>query len=155
MNSYEALIDKCYKDNVTVVEKRFKSKAKGLWKDYKIGINSRLLTIAEKHCILAEEYGHFKTTCGDILDLNNICNLKQENRAKAYGFELVCSIKKIIKAIENGALDRYEIAEFLEVTDEFFTHAIEYHKHKNGSSVKHGDFIVSFEPTLRIFKMGE
>ena len=153
MNSYEALVDECYKDNIEVVEKRFKSKAKGLWKDHKIGISSRLLTTAEKYCTLAEEYGHFKTTCGNILDLSDICNLKQEMRARAYGFEKLCSIQKIIKAIENGALNRYEIAESLDVTDDFLSNAIQYHKRKNGLLWKHGDFIVTFEPTIRIARI--
>lgn len=153
MNSYEALIDECSKDNIDVIEKRFKSKAKGLWKDHKIGISSNLATIAEKYCTLAEEYGHFKTTYGNILDLSNISNLKQEMRARNYAYEKLCSIQKILKAIEHGALNRYEIAESLDVTDDFLSNAIEYHKRKNGLLWKHGDFIVCFEPTIRIIKV--
>lgn len=153
MNSYELFVDECYKNNVIVIEKKFKSKAKGLWKDYKIGISSDLLTIAEKNCILAEEYGHFKTTCGNILDLNDIRSIKQEIRARNDGYERLCSIEKIISAIEKGALDNFEIAEYLNITNQYLHEAINYHKRRYGLYCRHNNYIVFFEPTVRIVRV--
>ncbi len=130
MNCYELLLNECEQNNITVIEKKFKSKAKGLWKDGKIGINIRISTAAEKNCILAEEYGHYKTTVGDITNLKDIRNLKQENVARAVAIDKLCSPEKIIEAIKDGASDRYEIAELLNITDNFFDEAITHHSRK-------------------------
>lgn len=130
MNCYELLLDECEKNNIAVVEKKFKSKAKGLWKNGKIGISLSISTIAEKNCILAEEYGHYKTTVGDITNLKDIRNLKQEIIARDVAIEKLCSPDKIIKAIMAGAVNRYEIAEMLNVTDIFFDDVIAHHSRK-------------------------
>lgn len=152
LNSYEIGLDECYNDNVTVVEKRFKSKAKGLWKNNVIGISKDIDTIAERNCILAEEHGHFKTTVGNILDLNNINNLKQENKARAVAIEKLCSLKKIVEAVKKGAINRYEVAHYLDITDQFFDDAIEYHKRKQGLCCECDGFLIYFEPCFGILR---
>lgn len=131
MNCYELLLDECEKNNITVVEKKFKSKAKGLWKDNKIGISISISTTAEKNCVLAEEYGHYKTSVGDITNLRDIRNLKQENIARAVAIEKLCGPDKIVKSIKAGAYDRYEIAEMLNITDNFFDEALSYYSRKH------------------------
>lgn len=141
MNCYELLLDECEKNNITVVEKKFKSKAKGLWKNGKIGISLGISTTAERNCILAEEYGHYKTTVGDITDLSDIRNLKQENVARAVAIKKLCSPDKIIEAIKAGSVDRYEIAEKLNITDDFFDDAIAYYSRKNGYYESNGILI--------------
>lgn len=150
MNSYEYLIDECYKQGVKVIEKKFKSKAKGLWKNNKIGISNDISTNTEKLCVLAEEYAHYLTSSGNILDLSDISNLKQENEARSYAYEKLCSIPKIVHAIRNGANNKYEIAEYLNVTDNFLADAIKHHKCKHGLFYKHEDILISFEPTFMI-----
>lgn len=150
MDCYELLLDECEQNNITVVEKKFKSKAKGLWKNGKIGISLRLSTTAEKNCILAEEYGHHKTTVGNITNLKDIRNLKQENRARAVAIEKLCSLEKIVAAYKNGSINSYEIAETLNVTHEFFDDAIEYHKNKHGLYCSINDVTVQFEPNFGI-----
>lgn len=150
MASYEYLINECYEQGVNVIEKNFKSKAKGLWKNNKIGISKELSTNAEKSCILAEEYAHYLTSSGNILDLNDISSLKQEYKARSCAYEKLCSISQIVHAIKNGAIDKYEIAEYLNVTDAFLADAIKHHKSKHGLFYKHEDILISFEPTFMI-----
>lgn len=152
MNCYEKLIDECYKENVTVVEKNFKSKAKGLWKNKKIGISARLTTIKEKNCVLAEEYGHYKTTLGNITNLNDIGNVKQEIQARRWGYEKMCSLEKIIEAVKAGSKDKYEIADYLNVTDDFFDKAIKYHRLKHGINCICQGVFIYFEPTFGILE---
>ena len=57
------------------------TKIKGLYCDGNIALSRNIKTESEKKCILAEEIGHFETSCGDITDQNNISNRKQELHA--------------------------------------------------------------------------
>ena len=130
MNCYELLVDKCCKENIEVVEKKFKSKAKGLWKNNRIGISNQISTISEKYCILAEEYAHYKTTYGNITNLKDIRNLKQENKARAFAIESICSLDKIIDAIKKNASNKHELIEILNITEELFDEAVAYYSRK-------------------------
>lgn len=152
MNSYERLVDECDKQNITVVEKKFKSNAKGLWKNNKIGISSNIETIKEKYCTLSEEYGHYKKTYGNILNQKDIKNKKQEIIARRWGYNKICGLDKIYSALLNGARNRYEIAEMLNVTDEFFEKAIKYLKLKYGCSTYFKGILFIFEPNFGILE---
>lgn len=153
MNKFEELLAESEQDNIIVVEKHFKSKALGLCKGNKIGLSKKLNTIAEKSCIYAEEYhGHFKTTIGDITDLKDIQNAKQENIAHAKAIERLCSISHLVAAIKAGCADRYEIADYLTITDNFFDEAIEYHKRKHGIYYECDDIGLYFDNGLGIIR---
>ena len=79
-------------------------------------------------------------------------NLKQEYIAHAKAIEKLCSLKQIVEAIKNGANDRYEIAEYLTVTDKFFDEAISYHRQKNGLVCKCEGLWIYFEPSFGILR---
>ena len=64
MCKYEELVQYAGTIGLTVIEKNFKSNAKGLCKGKKIGIRKNM-SDAEKACVLAEEIGHYYTTAGD------------------------------------------------------------------------------------------
>lgn len=150
MNNYEKLVDECDMQNIKVIEKKFKSDAKGLWKDNTIGISSRITTVKEKYCVLSEEYGHYKTTYGNILDQKDINNRKQEIKARRWGYNKICGLDKIADAILKGAKNRYEIAEYLNVTDKFFEEAINYLKLKYGCSAYCKGIYFVFEPSFGV-----
>lgn len=152
MNFYESLIDKCYESGISVSEKHFKSKSNGLWKNRKIAINNAIQTEKEKYCTLAEEYAHYKLTVGNILDQNKIENRKQEIKARRMGYEQTAGLDKIAIAIINGAKNRYEIADKLNVTDEYFTKAVEYLKLKYGKTAYCKGIMFYFEPEFGILK---
>lgn len=150
MNQFEQLLAE--NESIILVEKHFKSKALGLCKGNKIGLSNKLTTVAEKACVYAEELGHYYTTVGDITDKSKIQNRKQEQVARAVAFEKLCSIKKIVSAIKNGANDRYEVAEYLTITDNFFDEAIEYHRHKYGMLCECDGIILYFEPNFGVLR---
>lgn len=153
MNKFEELLVESEQDNIIVVEKHFKSKALGLCKGNKIGLSKKLNTVAEKACIYAEEYhGHFKTTIGDITNLKDIRNAKQENIAHAKAIDRLCSISHIVAAVKAGCADRYEIAEYLTITDKFFDEAIEYHQRKHGIYYECDDIVLYFDNGLGILR---
>lgn len=150
MNSYESLLDECSRHGIKIIEKRFDSGAKGLWKNNKIGISADIPTYSEKACVLSEEYAHFLTSSGDITDLTDIRNKKQELIARNHAYENLCSIEKLIYAFENGASNEYEIVDFLQITDRFLRDALAYHKKKHGLSFSYNNYTIIFEPNIQI-----
>jgi hypothetical protein len=150
LNQFEQLLAESEKDNIIVIEKHFKSKANGLCKGNRIGLSKKLTTIAEKSCIYAEELGHFYTTVGDITDKSKIENRKQESLARAVAYQKLCSIPMIVAAYKNGINDRYELTEYLNITDKFFDEAIEYYRIKLGMYYHYSGMLVYFEPTFGI-----
>lgn len=66
MNSFERLLEHTDTQHIRVLEKQFKSNAKGLIKGNKIAIRQDIPTV-ERASVLAEELGHYYTTVGNIL----------------------------------------------------------------------------------------
>jgi hypothetical protein len=106
----------------------------------------RNLTEAEKLSVLSEELGHFKTTVGDILDQTDVRNVKQEKRARNWGYELVVPLTKIIEAYKKGCKDRFEIAEFIGITELFLMDAIKHYNEKYGIFARVDTYYIYFEP---------
>ena len=153
MNRYESLLDESYNEGIIVKEVPLKSNSYGLYIDNKIALNkNRLTTINEKSCILAEELGHHYTSVGNILDLNNLSNAKQEYQARLYGYNKLIGLIGIIKAFEAGCTTRHEIAEYLEVTEEFLEGALNCYKDKYGISVNVDNYTICFVPNILIYK---
>lgn len=150
---YEDLINEIEKDGVEVIEMKFKGKAKGYYSDNIIAINSNNKSNAEKYSILAEEIGHHYTTYGNIADQKDIRNRKQEKRARSYAYEKLVGIVSLVNAFEKGIRDKYDLAEYLNVTDKFLEQAIQHYKEKYGVYYTIDNYIVYFEPSLSIMKM--
>src|SRR5680860_935696 len=110
-------------------------------------------TDKEKACILAEEYGHYRTTSGNILNQKNVSNIKQEKRARNWGYEKLVSLEKLIEAYKAGVQNCYDLADFLDVTEDFLQNALKHYQEKYGLYVKQEDYIISLihisEPTRR------
>ena len=125
---------------------------KGLYFDGNIGIDKNLTSI-EKNCVLSEELGHHHTSYGDTLDQNAISTIKQEYRARIYGYNLAIGLDGIIQCFEYGCRNRYEMAEYLNVTEQFLEDALEKYHYKYGSYTIYGKYIIYFEPNLTVLKM--
>ena len=100
----------------------------GLLKGKRIAIRKDIETQAEKSCVLAEELGHHYTTAGDILDQTDVMNQKQEYRARLYGYNLKIGLTGLIRAYEAGCRSLYEMADFLDATEEYLKEAIQDRK---------------------------
>lgn len=151
MNYYKLL--KEYQGIVTVKEKPLKYGLKGLYKDNKILIDSNIKTNSEKACVLAEELGHHFTSYGDILDINDIKNIKQELRARNWAYEKLVGIVDLINAYRAGIKSKYELAEFLDVPEWFLEEVIEHYNKKYGSFYKVDNYIIYFNPVFGIMEM--
>ncbi|MBS6601198.1 MAG: ImmA/IrrE family metallo-endopeptidase [Clostridium sp.] len=150
MTKYEKLSIKAQSQSLKVVEVDLEAND-GFYCDGYIFIN-KSLNDKEKYCVLAEELGHYETSYGNILDQNSINNVKQELKARRWGYKHIVSLEGIIEAFENNCLNEYEMAEYLGVTDEYFKECIEDYKRQYGLSCKLGKYYIVFEPRLGIYK---
>ncbi|MDO5575192.1 MAG: ImmA/IrrE family metallo-endopeptidase [bacterium] len=111
---------------VEVVDWRFSGNIKGLYCDGSIALDERL-TNSERAGILAEELGHYHTTSGDILNQSDVMNRKQEHRARAWAYQRLLPFYKLLEAHVRGCRNRFEMAEYLEVSEEFLQDAVDYY----------------------------
>ena len=149
---YEELLSEAQGNGVEVIEMSFQGGLKGLYSQNTIAINSKLETNKEKNCVLAEELGHHHTSFGDILNTNDIKNIKQEKRARNWGYEKLVGVIDIINAYNTGARDRCEMSEYLNVTEGFLDASIQHYREKYGLYCEIDHYIVYFDP-LGVLKM--
>ncbi|GED33988.1 ImmA/IrrE family metallo-endopeptidase [Brevibacillus centrosporus] len=151
---YETLLREAFHNNLEVYERPMKLRIKGLYADDIIWINKHIQTRIEKGCILAEELGHHFTSAGDILDQEKVENRKQELRARAWAYEKLIPLSSFVQAHKQGIRNRYELADFLCVTEEFLESALERYIEKFGIKVTVGHHTICFEP-LGVLEMFE
>ena len=153
MNKFEKLEDVAYQDDVDVLNYRFESNnIKGLYCDGVIAIREDM-TIPEKTCALAEELGHHETSVGNILDMTSATNRKQERQARLWAYNKQIGLIGLVRAFEHGCQNRFEIAEYLEVTEEFLEECIECYRNKYGICKRVDNYVVYFIPQLSMMKL--
>lgn len=153
MNTFEHLEDEACKDGIEIIHREFKSnRIKGLYCDGTVALNSQIETSKERACILAEELGHHHTSVGVIVDLSDAQNRKQERQARIWAYNKQIGLRGLIRAYEHGCKNRYEVAEFLEVTEEFLEDAIKCYREKYGVYTAIDNYVVYFIPQLIISK---
>jgi hypothetical protein len=108
----------------------------------------------QKACVLAEELGHYYTTAGDILDQSDVSNRKQERTARLWAYNKMITLEKLVAAKESGCRNSFEIAEHLEVTEEFLLEALECYRAKYEKGLQKDNYLILFEP-FNIYKMAE
>ena len=59
----------------------------------------------------------------------------------------------IVNAYKHGCNSLYETADYLNVTEEFLSDALDYYKSKYGVYTTVDNYIIYFEPTLGIFQL--
>lgn len=123
---YETLLDEAYKEGLVVKEKPLQYND-GRIKGNRIAIRESIETTKEKACILAEELGHYHTTVGNILDQTNTGNRKQELTARKWAYNKVVPEEKISEAISAGYTEVWEIADHLDVDEQFLIEALKYY----------------------------
>ena len=90
--NYEELLIEADNNNLITKEKPLLANA-GRIKGNRIAIKQDLPTQKEKACVLAEELGHFYTSTGNILDLTDTANLKQETRARLWSYNRLIGLQ--------------------------------------------------------------
>ena len=143
--TYEQLLAAADQNDLVVKEQPL-TDHDGLLRGKRIAIRKDIETQAEKSCVLAEEIGHHCTSSGDILDQTDIMNRKQEYRARLYGYNLKVGLTGLISAYEAGCRNLYEVAEFLDATEEYLKDAIDCYHAKYGQYTAVDNYVIYFEP---------
>lgn len=148
MTKYEMLLDKAEQCNLKIYDNyNLKdTNLKGLYCDGSIALSSDLRTAAEKYSVLNEEIGHHFTSFGNIIDMSDSSNRKQELRARLWGYNNAIGLSGIINAYKHGCRSRYEIADFLCVSEQYLCEAIDAYKEKYSPFKQIDNYIVYFEP---------
>ena len=143
--NYETLLTEACNEGLVVKEKPLKYN-NGRIKGNRVAIRQDIETTTEKACVLAEELGHHYTTSGNILDLSQSENRKQERRARIWAYNKQIGLKGLINAYEHGCRNKHEIAEYLEVTEQFLEEAVNYYHEKYGIFTQIDNYIIYFQP---------
>lgn len=146
MTSYEELCENLHQQGIEVYEVSMPPRIKGLYCDNVVWLNSTIETSQEKRCVLEEEYSHSIINYGDILDQTDTNNRKQERLARRMAYEKLIPLQSLVEASKEGLKNRYELAEYLDVTEEFLAEAIQHYKEKYGLYTVWTSYVVCFAP---------
>lgn len=150
--TYEELKTKHKDLNIVEMDLSEVKGLKGLYFDGNIALE-RKMSQTEKSCVLAEELGHYYTTSGNILDQTDVSNRKQEYRARLYGFNLKIGLMGLVRAFEHGCRSASDIAEYLDVTEEYLKEAVDCYRSKYGVYATVDNYVVYFTPALGVLKI--
>ena len=147
--SYEELLIEADNKGIIVKEALLKS-GDGHCKGHRIAIRQDIPTLKKKADVLAEELGHYYTTVGDIIDQNSIEARKQEREARLWAYNKQIGLKGIVEAFEHHCENQYEIAEYLDVSEDTLAEALEYYRQIYGTGVWVENYHIQFEPYLQV-----
>ena len=152
MNSYEYLQEEACQDGVDAIDYPFESnRLRGLYCDGTVAIRKDMTT-AEKSCVLAEELGHHHTTAGDILNQTDASNRKQERLARVWAYNRRIGLTGIIQGYRAHCRSCYELAEYLEVSEDFLQEALDCYREKYGVYTELDGYVIYFEPCLVVME---
>lgn len=141
--------DYIFNNGIELINYNFKSdNIKAICSDGIIALSSKVKDTKEKICILVEELAHIKISSGDISE-----NPKEELKARAMAYKGLIGLEGIIASYKYGCTNKYEMAEFLEVTETFLEEAINWYKSKYGLYTVFEDYKIQFVPTLSVSKI--
>lgn len=150
--TYETLLNEACTEGLIVKEKNLMAHD-GRIKGNRIAIRKNINTDTEKACVLSEELGHHYTTTGNILDMTDVRNRKQERHARLWAYDHMIGLMGIVSAYKAYCTNIFEMAEHLEVTETFLREAIETYKAKYGECTKIDNYIIYFEPCLSVLEL--
>lgn len=148
---YEELLLEAERAGLLVKEKCLPL-SDGRIKGKRIAIRRDIPTLTKKADVLAEELGHYYTSVGRIVEQDTVNARKQERTARLWAYNKRIGLTGILKAFQNHCTSRYEIAEYLGVSEDTLAEALEYYRQIYGEGVMVDNYLVRFEPTLQVYK---
>ena len=148
--TYEELLIESESQNLIVKEKNLPGYNGRIYKN-RIAI-SKNLNMSEKKSVLAEELGHHHTSVGNIRNMEDLSNRKQERQARLWGYNKLIGLTGIVNAFESGCQSAYEAAEFLEVTVEYLQECIDCYRDKYGICTEIDNYIIYFIPNMAVME---
>lgn len=156
MNPYEELLTELNDDIIVCDNANLPNDFSGVYSETIHGkvilLNKNLKRISDKRCILAEEIGHCLKNHGIIQDQDLTVNRKQEKIARRWSYNKLIKPLDLIIAFEHGIRNKYELAEYLNVTESFLQDALKDFSEQHGPYYRLENYTICFEP-LSILKM--
>lgn len=149
--SYEDLLIEA-EDSGLIVKEKPLLLSDGRIKGNRIAIRQDIPTLAQKACVLAEELGHYHTAVGDILDQSSDANRKQELAGRLWAYDRQIGLSGIIQGYRRRCQNRHELADFLNVSEEFLQEALDYYRGKYGIMTELDGCTIMFEPALTVIE---
>lgn len=153
MATYEELLIEADSKGLLAKEKPLLAN-RGRIKGNRIAIKKDM-TETEKKCVLAEELGHYYTGAGDILDQSSVSNRKQEFHGRIHAYDRLVGLMGIASAYSHHCQNLSEMADYLDVTEEFLADALRYYKGKYGRCATVDNYVILFEPSLAVLEIVE
>lgn len=147
---YDILLNDANTAGLSIKERPFRT-YDGRIKGNNIYLRKDMNTV-EKTCVLAEELGHHHTSVGNILDMNDVRNRKQERQARLWGYNKLIGLTGIIRAFRAGCQSRHEMADLLDVTEEYLQECIDCYRDKYGEYVEVDNYMICFIPNLAVME---
>lgn len=138
--SYDELLLEADNAGLVVKEKKLPV-SKGRIKGKRIAIRQSIPTLIEKACVLAEEIGHYHTNTYDILNQETIINRKIERAGRMWAYDKQIGLCGIIQGYHAHCQNSYELAECLNVTEDFLQEALECYREKYGVKVEFDNYL--------------
>ena len=152
MTKKEELEQLAFEEGVPVDYVNFRSeRLSGLYIDGSVALKSGM-TSTKTADTLAEELGHHYTTVGNILDQTNLEARKQERAARIWACNLRIPLLDLVKAYKAHCRNTFEMAEYLDVSEDTLKEALEFYRQKYGTGTMVGDYYIRFEPHLDVFE---
>lgn len=125
------LYDIATRENISIEDFKMKNKAiiVRVDKEYYIGLNySKIEGITEEKELLAEELGHYY--CNAFYNSNSDFSTisKKEYRSNKWKCTVLVSVNDFIDAFNKGLKNIYEIAEYLNLSEDTVAFAYNYYK---------------------------
>lgn len=148
--TYEELLLEAETSGIAIKELPLQS-SDGRIKGKRIAIRNNIPTLTKKADVLAEELGHYYTSVGRIIEQDTINARKQERTARLWAYNKRIGLTGILRAFQNHCTSRYEIAEYLGVSEDTLAEALEYYRQIYGEGVMVDNYLVQFEPVLQVY----
>lgn len=150
---YDELLVEADEEGLTVKEKPLQG-ADGLIIGKNIAIRKDISTSARKADVLAEEMGHHHTTVGDITNQDTIAQQKQERKSRLWSYNRRIGLIGLVNAFKAHCSNAYDMAEYLNVSEEFLNEALDCYRSVYGENGEVIDnYIIKFEPYLQVYEI--
>ena len=152
MTTVEQLEQEAFDQHVPVDYVNFKSdRLHGLYVDGSIAIHTGM-NAAQTADTLAEELEHHYTSFGNILDQSDANSRKQERLARFRAYNRRIGLSGIIQGYRHHCRSRHELADCLDVSEEFLAEALECYREKYGLYVESDGYVIKFDPVLTVYE---
>ena len=125
------LYDIATRENISIEDFKMKNKAiiEQIDKEYYIGLNySKIKSITEEKELLAEELGHYYCNAFYNSSSSPSTIAQKEYRANKWKCTVLVSANDFIDAFNKGLKNIYEIAEYLNLSEDTVAFAYNYYK---------------------------